>query len=118
MTNYFEGVCPVVNVPFDENERVDYEDLGRVIDFTLNAGCASVCLFAFNSEPHKMSNDEKKETIAAFMKHINGRAKALIGIVENSISGCIELAVLTVLSYIPRRSPPLAETLCFPISSV
>lgn len=118
MINYFEGVCPVINVPFDENERVDMEDLGRVIDFTLDAGCTSVCLFAFNSEPHKMSDTEKKETIAAFLKHLNGRAKALIGIVENSVAGCIELAQFSeangadgIILYPPALSTPSGDAL-------
>ena len=64
MKNIFEGVCPVVNVPFFEDESIDFNGLNNVTDFALREGCNSICLFAFNSEPHKMSDAEKRETIA------------------------------------------------------
>lgn len=118
MKNYFEGVCPVVNVPFKEDYRVDLAGLNNIIDFCLREGCKSVCLFAFNSEPHKMSDAEKRETIAAFLKHLNGRAKALIGIVENSITGCISLAQYAedngadgIILYPPALSTPRGDAL-------
>lgn len=118
MKNIFEGVCPVVNVPFFDDERIDFEGLNNVVNFALNEGCESICLFAFNSEPHKMSDVEKRETIKAFLKHLNGRAKALIGIIENSIEGCISLAQFAeengadgIILYPPALSTPSGDAL-------
>ena len=118
MKNIFEGVCPVVSVPFFEDESIDFKGLNNVTDFVLNEGCESVCLFAFNSEPHKMSDAEKRATIESFLKHLNGRAKALIGIVENSIEGCISLAQFAekhgadgIILYPPALSTPSGDAL-------
>ncbi len=114
----FKGVCPVVNVPFLVNGDIDYKGLEREIDYVLDAGCTSLCLFAFNSEPHKMSITEKKATVEAFLKYVGGRAETLIGIIENSIRGGIELAQQAeacgadgLILYPPSLSTPAGDEL-------
>lgn len=87
----FEGVCPVVNVPFLEDESIDYKGLENMIEFIIERKCNSICLFAFNSEPYKLSFSEKKDVIQAFLKIVDKRVETLIGIVENSLGDCIEL---------------------------
>ena len=67
----FKGCCPVVNVPFNEDYSIDFESLKSEIDFIYNGGCKSICLFAFNSEPYKLSFDEKVETIKQFLKMVD-----------------------------------------------
>lgn len=92
MPHKFEGVCPVVNVPFLPDLSIDYEGLRSIIDFTLDAGCDTISLFAFNSEPHKMAWNEKFDVIRAFLDHVDHRAETIVGIIENSISGSVEMA--------------------------
>lgn len=114
----FKGVCPVVNVPFLKNGEVDVESFKKEIDFVIDGGCTSVCLFAFNSEPHKMSIAEKKATVEIFLNYVNGRAETLIGIIENSIAGGIELAKQAealgadgLILYPPSLSTPAGDAL-------
>lgn len=118
MEYFFKGVCPVINIPFDEKGEIDYEGMYNIIDYVINEGCKSVSVFAFNSEPHKMTFSEKLEVISEFMKAVNGRAETLVGIVENSIKGCIELAQHVekhggngVILYPPALSTPAGEDL-------
>lgn len=114
----FKGVCPVINVPFNENGSVDFVGIESVIDYTLDQGCESICLFAFNSEPHKMTTDEKKEVIHYFLKSVNHRAQTLIGLIENSIAGVIELGITAknsgadgVILYPPALATPSGKGL-------
>ena len=114
----FEGVCPVVNVPFHQDYSLDYEGLGNIVDYVIDKKCKSVCLFAFNSEPYKLSFDEKTATIKEFMGCVNKRAHTLIGIVENSIADCIELGKTAkkhgadgIILYPPALSTPTGNSL-------
>lgn len=114
----FKGVCPVVNVPFNEDYSIDFDGLGNIVDYVAEEGCTSVCLFAFNSEPHKLSFSEKKLTIQKFLQSVNRRIKTLIGIVENSIADCIELGLTArengadgIILYPPALSTPNGDEL-------
>ena len=66
----FNGCCPVVNVPFNEDYSIDFESLAKEIDFIYDRGCKSICLFAFNSEPYKLSFDEKIERYELDPDHV------------------------------------------------
>ena len=114
----FRGVCPVMNLPFTEDGTIDYEDMAKEAEMLISAGCGSICLFAFNSEPHKLSFDEKLETIGRFLEIIGGRVQTLIGVIENSISGCRQLAQAAekggadgIILYPPSLSTPAGESL-------
>ncbi len=114
----FKGVCPVINVPFNEDYSIDYEGLENIVNYVISQGCESVCLFAFNSEPHKLSLGEKKQTTELFLKAVNKRIYTLIGIVENSIPDCIDLGNEAkkfgadgIILYPPALSTPTGDEL-------
>lgn len=114
----FDGVCPVVNVPFNEDYSVDYDGLKNIVEYVIDSGCKSVCLFAFNSEPHKLSYVEKTETISKFLNFVDKRAETLVGIVENSIGDCIGLGKSAksggadgIILYPPALSTPQGDSL-------
>ena len=109
----YDGVCPVINVPFNEDFSIDFESLANEVEFVVKSGCESICIFAFNSEPYKLSFDEKLETIKAFLKCVNRRVETLVGIVENSMSDCIILGKCArdngadgIIMYPPALSTP------------
>ena len=114
----FKGVCPVVNVPFNEDYSIDFDGLKSIVDYLINEDIKSICLFAFNSEPHKLSFREKILTIEKFLGFVDKRAETLIGIVENSIGDCIELGQTAkkfgadgIILYPPALSTPSGEAL-------
>ena len=92
MKELFKGVCPVINTPFDDNGNIDNDGIRRIIEYVLSAGSQNIAIFALNSEPHKMTMNEKADTIQLFLKTVKNRAHTLVGIVENSLHGAIELA--------------------------
>lgn len=114
----YNGVCPVVNVPFLEDESIDFEGLKNIVNYVIDQKCSSICLFAFNSEPYKMSFSEKKETIKRFLEFVDRRIETLIGIVENSIADCVELGKYAkeygadgMILYPPALSTPAGANL-------
>ena len=114
----FKGVCPVMNLPFRADGSIDHEDMAKEAEMLISAGCESICLFAFNSEPHKLSFDEKLDTIGRFLGIIGRRVQTLIGIVENSISGAKLLAQAAekggadgIILYPPSLSTPSGDAL-------
>lgn len=125
MKEFFKGVCPVINVPFDAAGEIDYEGMRSVVEYTLGEGCTSLAVFAFNSEPHKMTYSERAEAVAEFMKIAGGRADTLVGVIENSIKGGIEFASLVqekggngVILYPPSLSTPAGEKLLLYFKSI
>jgi len=94
MDDLFKGVCPVINIPFLENCDLDLEGVARIVDYVVSAGCQNISVFAFNSEPHKMTCKEKEQVIKVFLDCVAKRANTLVGIVEYSLRGAIELASL------------------------
>jgi 4-hydroxy-tetrahydrodipicolinate synthase len=125
MNNLFKGVCPVINIPFGDDGEIDLPGMRNIIEFTLREGCENIAVFAFNSEPHKMTSTEKIMVLTEFMKTVNHRAGTLVGIIENSIKGSIEFARLVqklggdgVILYPPALSTPAGEKLLLYFKSV
>lgn len=118
MSYKFQGVCPVINIPFFSNGDIDYEGMKNIINYTIKKGCKSICVFAFNSEPHKMTTDEKKRVIKYFLNTVGERAESLVGLIDNSIQGVIELGLTAkengadgVILYPPALSTPTGNEL-------
>lgn len=118
MEYLFRGVCPVINLPFNKDNGIDYDGMAAIVDNAIADGCESLCLFAFNTEPHKLTTQEKKDTIVKFLDIAKRRVSTLVGIVENSIRGGIELAQLVqscggdgIILYPPSLSTPSGDAL-------
>jgi 4-hydroxy-tetrahydrodipicolinate synthase len=53
------GVSPVLEVPFHDDESVDYDGFSRIVDHVLGTGVTSVMFPGFASEFHKLADDER-----------------------------------------------------------
>ncbi len=118
MKYLFQDVCPVVNIPFLSDESIDYPGIDRIVDHVIHSGCKSICLFAFNSEPHKMTLEEKKAVIRHFLKAVDHRIETVVGLIDNSIRGVTELGMKAkeygadgIILYPPSISCPAGEEL-------
>ena len=92
MNHLFEGVCPVINTPFTASGEIDLKGIDSIVEYVLESGCTSIALFALNSEPHKMSHQEKYQVMERFLGAVSKRAETMIGVIENSVPGAIEFA--------------------------
>ena len=69
------GVCPVLETPFTDQDEVDYDSFGRLIDHLVAAGVRTVMFPGFASEYHKLSDLERKsltEFLLDRVKHLEG----------------------------------------------
>lgn len=116
MTEPFKGVCPVLTMPFSDNGEVDHDSLVRIVDYAIDKGCESLSIFAMNSEPTKLTLQEKIEVLDTFLNAAHGRVHTAIGIIEDSLKGAQEMARLAetkgadaLILFPPGRVPPQGE---------
>ena len=67
------GVVPVVPTPFNPDESIDLESLGRVVDWIAARGLAGMCLPAYGSEFYKLTEAERDRVVAAAVEANGGR---------------------------------------------
>ncbi len=86
------GIIPIIPTPFKENEDIDFQNLNNLLDFAVAAGAGGVCTPAYASEFYKLSDNERREVIAATIHHVNGRAPVIAQVNHGSAKNVIELA--------------------------
>lgn len=118
MLEPFQGVCPVLNTPFTEEGEVDLDSLVSLVDYAVAEGCKSLAIFAMNSEPTRLTPDEKVRVLETFLSATRGRVCTAIGLVEDSIRAAGEFArraeaagADAVILFPPGRVPPAGERL-------
>ena len=67
------GVVPVVPTPFNPDESIDLESLGRVVDWIAARGLAGMCLPAYGSEFYKLTEAERDRVVGAAVEANGGR---------------------------------------------
>lgn len=54
------GIFPIVYTPFDDEGGIDEEDLGRLLDYMIDAGTHGLAAVGGASECHKLTVPERK----------------------------------------------------------
>ncbi|MDP2355095.1 MAG: dihydrodipicolinate synthase family protein [Beijerinckiaceae bacterium] len=82
--------------PFDENLRVDYSNLARVIDYVVDDCNASIVVAAGveAQEYQYLDWDSRKELITRTIDFVDGRRPVAVGVTHPSFRQAIELAQL------------------------
>lgn len=71
------GVYPILSMPFDNQGRIDLEDLQREVEFAIDAGSHGVGI-ALASEVFKLSEAERDLATEAVVEQSRGRAKVVV----------------------------------------
>ena len=66
------GIIPILATPFDENGRIDFEDLEREVEWMVDVGVSGVGI-AVASEIYKLTDTERDEVLASVVKQVDGR---------------------------------------------
>ncbi len=72
-----KGVFPILQMPFDDEGRIDREDLQREVDFAVDSGSAGVGI-AFGSEMVKLTEAELELATRIVVEQAAGRVKVVI----------------------------------------
>ena len=71
------GVFPILAMPFDDDSRIDVEDLQREVEYLIDAGVHGVGV-AMASEVTKLSESERDLATTTVVEQARGRAKVVI----------------------------------------
>ena len=72
------GIIPALPTPFDKNDNVDFESLGRLIEFTLSKGVSGFYVTGSTGEAFLLSDEERRQVLKFVAETVKDRA-ALIG---------------------------------------
>ena len=59
-----DGIVPIIPIPFNTDESINDSDLKRVVQFAGRNGATGMCLPAYGSEFHKLSDREREHVVA------------------------------------------------------
>ena len=87
-----EGIIPILFTPFDEGGNIDGDSLRRILRFEVDGGVHAIGINGFASEAYKMTDDERRQTVAIVASELAGALPLIIGIAPNSAEAAIEQA--------------------------
>lgn len=106
-------VITAMVTPFDENLKVDYPSLEKLIDHLVESGTDAILVAGTTGESPTLTHEEEWELLEFVIKKNNGRAKIIAGAGSN----CTETAVMmakkfeamgadAILSVVPYYNKP------------
>jgi 4-hydroxy-tetrahydrodipicolinate synthase len=84
------GTGVALITPFDSNEAVDYDALGKLIDFDIENGVEYVITLGTTGETPTLTKQEKLDIVNFTYEKVNGRVPVVVGIGGNSTKEVIE----------------------------
>jgi 4-hydroxy-tetrahydrodipicolinate synthase len=132
VTPNIEGILPILHTPFDVNDEIDRDSLGREIDWAFEQGSSGVCS-AMVSEILRLTSDERVELNRLIVEMTAGRGVVVASVGAESTrqainyakaavdSGCSAImAIPPVSTALPLRAlqdyfSTLAETVPVPL---
>ena len=91
-TPVFTGSCPALVTPFDQNNIIDFDSFGRLIDAQIEAGVDAVCVCGTTGESATMSIREHIAAVEFCVKRVNHRVKVIAGAGSNDTSAAVYLS--------------------------
>ncbi|MER0236701.1 dihydrodipicolinate synthase family protein [Fulvimarina sp. MAC8] len=73
MASPISGIFPVVITPFTEDDRIDFEGYGRLLDWYLENGAQGLFAVCQSSEMQVLSLDERVSLARFSVEHVKGR---------------------------------------------
>lgn len=102
--------------PFKEDESIDFEALGKLIDFQLNNGIDYLVVLGTTAETPTLSDTEKKQIIRFAVERVKGRVPIVLGVGGNCSKSVVEklknddfAGIDAILSVTPYYNKPTQE---------
>lgn len=87
----FTGAAVAIVTPFNEN-RINFEELKRLIDFNIDNGTDAIVIAGTTGESSTMSDEEHKEAIRFTVEYVNKRIPVIAGTGSNDTAYAVELS--------------------------
>ncbi|MBQ8079582.1 MAG: 4-hydroxy-tetrahydrodipicolinate synthase [Oscillospiraceae bacterium] len=89
----FTGAAVAITTPFNLDGSIDYEGLGKNIDYQIENGTDAIVICGTTGESSTMSDEEHRECIRFAVEHTNHRIPVIAGTGSNDTRYAIELSV-------------------------
>lgn len=116
MAHKFHGTGVALVTPFNKDNSVDYDSLGKLVDHVIAGGVNFLVALGTTAETPTLSSAEKKEVLAFVIKHNNGRVPVVAGVGGNNTAAIVEqlqtsdlTGVDGILSVAPYYNKPTQE---------
>jgi 4-hydroxy-tetrahydrodipicolinate synthase len=86
----FGRVVTAMVTPFDDELKIDYKAVEKVIDHLLKTGTDTLVVSGTTGESPTLEESEKKELLKAVVAHAKGRAKIIMGTGSNDTAKSIK----------------------------
>jgi len=91
MVEMLRGVFTAIVTPFNEDESVDYQTLGKLIEFNIESGVSGIVSCGTTGESPTLTEDEHKEVIRFTVEKVAKRVVVIAGTGSNCTKTAIEL---------------------------
>ncbi|MDB5087347.1 MAG: 4-hydroxy-tetrahydrodipicolinate synthase [Mucilaginibacter sp.] len=88
--NKFHGTGVAIITPFQTDGQVDYDALGKLINYLIEGGVEYIASLGTTGESATLSNDERKKVWEFTSKAVNGRVNLVAGIGGNNTLELVE----------------------------
>lgn len=78
MHDLISGVIPVAPTPFTEDEALDLDSQGRIIEYLIDGGCDAICILANYSEQFSLSDEERSRVMMTAIQQAAGRIPIVV----------------------------------------
>jgi 4-hydroxy-tetrahydrodipicolinate synthase len=116
INNKLTGMGVALITPFNEDESVDYDALGRLVDYQIKNGIDYLVVLGTTAETATMTDNEKKEVASFIIRRIKGRVPIVLGVGGNCTRAVVQdlnnmdfTGVDAVLSVTPYYNKPSQE---------
>ena len=111
-----KGMGVALITPFKEDESVDYEALGKLVDYQLQNGTDYLVVLGTTAETPTLTEEEKKNIIDLVVTKVNGRIPIVLGVEGNCTRAIVEKlkndnfdGIDAILSVVPYYNKPSQE---------
>ena len=88
----FRGVATALVTPMKDGGKIDFETLGRLIDWQINSGIDGLVIAGTTGEGSTLSDEEHREVLKASMEFAGGRVPMIAGTGSNDAAYAIDLS--------------------------
>lgn len=88
----FKGAGVAIVTPFTEDDQVNYEQLGQMIDYQIENGTDAIIICGTTGESSTLTHEEHDECISFAVRHTAGRVPVIAGTGSNSTAEAVRLS--------------------------
>ncbi len=114
--NKFTGLGIALITPFKEDESIDFDALGRLLDYQLQNSIDYLVVLGTTAETPTLSETEKKDVLKFVQEKVNGRVPIVLGCGGNNTRGIVNTlqhddftGIDAILSVVPYYNKPSQE---------